>query len=132
MKTKEVSPEPLFSKVSMKNLLFLTKKSDLWPLRILGEPPDTAFPFQCSHMGDGISLTESGEAKIPNPNFGSGSGSGAMFPPGLALGAFPLHSRGNTRVEEACEMYTRAANMFKIAKNWSGESKSWDLWGGHG
>ncbi|KAF1651988.1 Beta-soluble NSF attachment protein, partial [Eudyptes chrysocome] len=28
--------------------------------------------------------------------------------------------RGNTRVEEACEMYTRAANMFKIAKNWSG------------
>ncbi|KFV05435.1 Beta-soluble NSF attachment protein, partial [Pterocles gutturalis] len=27
--------------------------------------------------------------------------------------------RGNTRVEEACEMYTRAANMFKIAKNWS-------------
>ncbi|XP_005042754.1 PREDICTED: beta-soluble NSF attachment protein [Ficedula albicollis] len=26
---------------------------------------------------------------------------------------------GNTRVEEACEMYTRAANMFKIAKNWS-------------
>ncbi|NXH96096.1 SNAB protein, partial [Pachycephala philippinensis] len=28
---------------------------------------------------------------------------------------------GNTRVEEACEMYTRAANMFKIAKNWSGD-----------
>ncbi|KFZ46129.1 Beta-soluble NSF attachment protein, partial [Antrostomus carolinensis] len=27
--------------------------------------------------------------------------------------------RGNTKVEEACEMYTRAANMFKIAKNWS-------------
>uniref|UniRef100_A0A8C6ZY58 NSF attachment protein beta n=1 Tax=Nothoprocta perdicaria TaxID=30464 RepID=A0A8C6ZY58_NOTPE len=26
---------------------------------------------------------------------------------------------GNTRLEEACEMYTRAANMFKIAKNWS-------------
>lgn len=26
-------------------------------------------------------------------------------------------------------MYTRAANMFKIAKNWSGESKSWDLGG---
>lgn len=24
-------------------------------------------------------------------------------------------------MEEACEMYTRAANMFKIAKNWSGE-----------
>ncbi|XP_007457740.1 PREDICTED: beta-soluble NSF attachment protein isoform X1 [Lipotes vexillifer] len=27
---------------------------------------------------------------------------------------------GNTRIEEACEMYTRAANMFKMAKNWSG------------
>nr|XP_045364649.1 beta-soluble NSF attachment protein isoform X1 [Camelus bactrianus] len=27
--------------------------------------------------------------------------------------------RGNTRIEEACEMYTRAANMFKMAKNWS-------------
>ncbi|XP_008113418.1 beta-soluble NSF attachment protein isoform X2 [Anolis carolinensis] len=26
---------------------------------------------------------------------------------------------GGNRVEEACEMYTRAANMFKIAKNWS-------------
>lgn len=35
--------------------------------------------------------------------------------------ALLLSSRGNTRVEEACEMYTRAANMFKIAKNWSGE-----------
>lgn len=66
---------------------------------------------------------EPGKAKIPNPNFGSG----VVFPPGPASGAFLLHSRGNTRVEEACEMYTRAANMFKIAKNWSGESKSWDL-----
>ncbi|KAM8920352.1 beta-soluble NSF attachment protein isoform 1-T1 [Lycaon pictus] len=27
---------------------------------------------------------------------------------------------GNTKIEEACEMYTRAANMFKMAKNWSG------------
>ncbi|MEE6474352.1 hypothetical protein FKM82_010355 [Ascaphus truei] len=26
---------------------------------------------------------------------------------------------GNTKVEEACEMYARAANMFKMAKNWS-------------
>uniref|UniRef100_A0A670HPG2 NSF attachment protein beta n=1 Tax=Podarcis muralis TaxID=64176 RepID=A0A670HPG2_PODMU len=26
---------------------------------------------------------------------------------------------GNSKVEEACEMYTRAANMFKIAKNWN-------------
>ncbi|XP_036912896.1 beta-soluble NSF attachment protein isoform X2 [Sturnira hondurensis] len=26
---------------------------------------------------------------------------------------------GNARIEEACEMYTRAANMFKMAKNWS-------------
>uniref|UniRef100_A0AAY4AV48 Beta-soluble NSF attachment protein n=1 Tax=Denticeps clupeoides TaxID=299321 RepID=A0AAY4AV48_9TELE len=27
---------------------------------------------------------------------------------------------GNHKVEEACEMYARAANMFKMAKNWSG------------
>ncbi|XP_005991172.1 beta-soluble NSF attachment protein isoform X1 [Latimeria chalumnae] len=26
---------------------------------------------------------------------------------------------GNSKVEEACEMYARAANMFKMAKNWS-------------
>uniref|UniRef100_A0A8C1ITL6 N-ethylmaleimide-sensitive factor attachment protein, beta b n=2 Tax=Cyprinus carpio TaxID=7962 RepID=A0A8C1ITL6_CYPCA len=26
---------------------------------------------------------------------------------------------GNQKVEEACEMYARAANMFKMAKNWS-------------
>uniref|UniRef100_A0A8C9WA55 NSF attachment protein beta n=1 Tax=Scleropages formosus TaxID=113540 RepID=A0A8C9WA55_SCLFO len=26
---------------------------------------------------------------------------------------------GNHKVEEACEMYARAANMFKMAKNWS-------------
>uniref|UniRef100_A0A663MRP3 NSF attachment protein beta n=1 Tax=Athene cunicularia TaxID=194338 RepID=A0A663MRP3_ATHCN len=37
----------------------------------------------------------------------------------VTSGALSLHFRGNTRVEEACEMYTRAANMFKIAKNWS-------------
>uniref|UniRef100_A0A3P8V8Q1 Uncharacterized protein n=1 Tax=Cynoglossus semilaevis TaxID=244447 RepID=A0A3P8V8Q1_CYNSE len=27
--------------------------------------------------------------------------------------------RGNHKVEDACEMYARAANMFKMAKNWS-------------
>uniref|UniRef100_A0A3P8RF35 NSF attachment protein beta n=3 Tax=Ovalentaria TaxID=1489908 RepID=A0A3P8RF35_ASTCA len=27
---------------------------------------------------------------------------------------------GNHKVEDACEMYARAANMFKMAKNWSG------------
>nr|XP_028683953.1 beta-soluble NSF attachment protein isoform X3 [Macaca mulatta] len=31
---------------------------------------------------------------------------------------------GNTRIEEACEMYTRAANMFKMAKNWSVSSSA--------
>ncbi|XP_059841349.1 beta-soluble NSF attachment protein isoform X2 [Hypanus sabinus] len=30
---------------------------------------------------------------------------------------------GNSRIEEACEMFARAANMFKMAKNWS-ESES--------
>uniref|UniRef100_A0A8C6J0K4 Uncharacterized protein n=1 Tax=Melopsittacus undulatus TaxID=13146 RepID=A0A8C6J0K4_MELUD len=26
---------------------------------------------------------------------------------------------GNSRIEEACDIYSRAANMFKMAKNWS-------------
>lgn len=29
-------------------------------------------------------------------------------------------SRGHHKVEEACDMYCRSANMFKMAKNWSG------------
>lgn len=53
------------------------------------------------------------------------SAGGALKPAGkkadVASCTLLLSSRGNTRVEEACEMYTRAANMFKIAKNWSGE-----------
>ncbi|NXA57646.1 SNAA protein, partial [Nothocercus julius] len=28
---------------------------------------------------------------------------------------------GSSRIEEACDIYARAANMFKMAKNWSGE-----------
>lgn len=32
--------------------------------------------------------------------------------------------RGNHKVEDACEMYARAANMFKMAKNWSGMNDS--------
>ncbi|RXM27922.1 Beta-soluble NSF attachment protein [Acipenser ruthenus] len=28
-------------------------------------------------------------------------------------------AKGNSKVEEACEMYARAANMFKMAKNWN-------------
>ena len=35
-------------------------------------------------------------------------------------GFFLYFSRGHHKVEEACEMYCRAANMFKMAKNWSG------------
>lgn len=31
-----------------------------------------------------------------------------------------LPSRGSSRIEEACDIYARAANMFKMAKNWSG------------
>uniref|UniRef100_A0A8D2DRK3 Beta-soluble NSF attachment protein n=1 Tax=Sciurus vulgaris TaxID=55149 RepID=A0A8D2DRK3_SCIVU len=31
---------------------------------------------------------------------------------------------GNTRIEEACEMYTRAANMFNMAKNWNAAGKA--------
>uniref|UniRef100_A0A8C0JI29 NSF attachment protein alpha n=1 Tax=Canis lupus dingo TaxID=286419 RepID=A0A8C0JI29_CANLU len=34
----------------------------------------------------------------------------------LLFSSFP---RGSSKIEEACEIYTRAANMFKMAKNWS-------------
>ncbi|XP_015274515.1 PREDICTED: alpha-soluble NSF attachment protein, partial [Gekko japonicus] len=35
-------------------------------------------------------------------------------------GSFLSLSRGgSSRVEEACDIYARAANMFKMAKNWS-------------
>lgn len=38
--------------------------------------------------------------------------------------SFFFWSRGHHKVEEACEMYCRAANMFKMAKNWSGAARS--------
>ncbi|XP_033702097.1 alpha-soluble NSF attachment protein isoform X6 [Tursiops truncatus] len=31
----------------------------------------------------------------------------------------PRSSGGSSKIEEACEIYARAANMFKMAKNWS-------------
>lgn len=31
-----------------------------------------------------------------------------------------LFSRSSSKAEEACDMYSRAANMFKMAKNWRG------------
>ena len=40
---------------------------------------------------------------------------------------FPALARGHHKVEEACEMYCRAANMFKMAKNWSGAISSFLL-----
>ncbi|EMP27345.1 Beta-soluble NSF attachment protein [Chelonia mydas] len=38
---------------------------------------------------------------------------------GKATKVVSVQPRGNSKVEEACEMYTRAANLFKIAKNWN-------------
>ena len=39
----------------------------------------------------------------------------------FSLPFFPfLFPRGSSKIEEACEIYARAANMFKMAKNWSG------------
>ncbi|NXC39273.1 SNAA protein, partial [Penelope pileata] len=35
---------------------------------------------------------------------------------------------GSSRVEEACDIYARAANMFKMAKNWSGVGKKRQKW----
>ncbi|OWK15828.1 hypothetical protein Celaphus_00004660 [Cervus elaphus hippelaphus] len=38
----------------------------------------------------------------------------------IFLPFFPfLFPRGSSKIEEACEIYARAANMFKMAKNWS-------------
>ena len=43
----------------------------------------------------------------------------------FSLSFFPfLFPRGSSKIEEACEIYARAANMFKMAKNWSG---TWSL-----
>uniref|UniRef100_A0A3Q1J868 N-ethylmaleimide-sensitive factor attachment protein, beta b n=1 Tax=Anabas testudineus TaxID=64144 RepID=A0A3Q1J868_ANATE len=38
---------------------------------------------------------------------------------GEAVLLFLIFPSGHHKVEEACEMYCRAANMFKMAKNWS-------------
>lgn len=35
-----------------------------------------------------------------------------------------FHRRGSSKLEEACDIYVRAANMFKMAKNWCGK-KNW-------
>lgn len=44
----------------------------------------------------------------------------------LSLSSVPPSPSGgsNHKIEEACEMYCRAANMFKMAKNWTGEFPS--------
>lgn len=36
-------------------------------------------------------------------------------------------SRGASKQEEACDMYARAANMFKMAKNWSGKNNAFTV-----
>ena len=33
--------------------------------------------------------------------------------------------RGSSKLEEACDVYARAANMFKMAKNWSGKDNTY-------
>lgn len=33
-----------------------------------------------------------------------------------------LSYRGSSKMEDACDMYVRAANMYKMAKNWCGKS----------
>ena len=44
-----------------------------------------------------------------------------LVPDQIFLPFFPfLFPRGSSKIEEACEIYARAANMFKMAKNWSG------------
>lgn len=36
-----------------------------------------------------------------------------------------LPYRGSSKMEDACDMYVRAANMYKMAKNWCGKSNSY-------
>lgn len=38
-----------------------------------------------------------------------------------------LYPRGSSKMEEACDMYVRAANMFKMAKNWCGKELQSEL-----
>nr|XP_026649057.1 beta-soluble NSF attachment protein [Zonotrichia albicollis] len=100
----------------MKNLHFLTK-SLTFASRNSGRASKSSIPLSVFSHGewDQPHRTQRGQdSQFPIPILAL-----EPFPPRLASGAFLLHSRGNTRVEEACEMYTRAANMFKIAKNWS-------------
>lgn len=39
-----------------------------------------------------------------------------------------LYRRGSSKMEEACDMYVRAANMFKMAKNWCGKKNGITVW----
>ena len=32
-----------------------------------------------------------------------------------------VYLRNSSKAEEACDMYVRAGNMFKMAKNWNGK-----------
>ncbi|XP_009472896.1 PREDICTED: alpha-soluble NSF attachment protein [Nipponia nippon] len=43
----------------------------------------------------------------------------AYCPFSPVIGRRSAASRGSSRIEEACDIYARAANMFKMAKNWS-------------
>lgn len=50
---------------------------------------------------------------LPSPRHQTGSSPYSYF-------SFCFPFSGSSKIEEACEIYARAANMFKMAKNWSG------------
>lgn len=58
------------------------------------------------------------ECRYP-PSPGQNAGC-CSLPDSCVSSPFPSFPRGSSKIEEACEIYTRAANMFKMAKNWSG------------
>lgn len=35
--------------------------------------------------------------------------------------------RGSSKIEDACDLYVRAANMYKMAKNWCGKKNFFAL-----
>lgn len=55
--------------------------------------------------------------RLPSPRYQTGSSPHSYF-------SFCFPFSGSSKIEEACEIYARAANMFKMAKNWSG---TWSL-----
>lgn len=72
-------------------------------------------------VGEAI-RSRAGDTEPTQPSAG-GRGCGRGGQGGLlTVVSFLPPPSGSSKIEEACEIYARAANMFKMAKNWSGTS----------